>query len=333
MMVHMRPYTGVADIQAILSLKRICTTAQNRYDAPTISDLRALLAPLAPDLTTARRPREYEQGVVERHLDWRAMTQRATALWEEADGRLLAYALCAFPGTILTFQVHPRAHGSGLETEIFAWTTELMREGTLARGKALSLWCRCHESETERRALLERAGFSPLPAEDLRLVNSLAAPLPATALPSGFVLRQGVRGEEELEQYQELHRAVFDGIGMGLDYHQSPAYEPYLDLIAVDAAGTFAAFCLCELHQVIDSHREFTAGEIGVIGTRSTCRKLGLGRALLLAGMHQLRECGATSVFLETQQDNAAALHLFTSVGFRVVSAWRWMTKEIAPPE
>lgn len=28
-----------------------------------------------------------------------------------------------------------------------------------------------------------------------------------------------------------------------------------------------------------------------------------------------------TSVFLETQQDNAAALHLFTSVGFRAVSA------------
>jgi len=126
---------------------------------------------------------------------------------------------------------------------------------------------------------------------------------------------------------------VFDGIGMGLDYHQSPAYEPDLDLIAIDAAGTFAAFCLCELHQVADSRGENTVGEIGVIGTRPTHRKIGLGRALLLTGIHLLQQRSATSVFLETERVNAAALHLFTSVGFRAVSAWQWMTKEIAPME
>ena len=117
---------------------------------------------------------------------------------------------------------------------------------------------------------------------------------------------------------------------MGLDYHQSLVYQPDLDLIAVDAAGTFEAFCLCELHQVADSSGEYTVGEIGVIGTRPTHRKLGLGRVLLLTGMRLLQQRGATSVFLETQQDNAAALHLFTSVGFRAVSAWQWMTKEIS---
>ena len=85
-----------------------------------------------------------------------------------------------------------------------------------------------------------------------------------------------------------------------------------------------------ELHQVADRSGEYTAGEIGVIGTRPSHRKLGLGRALLLTGMRLLQERGATSVFLETQQDNAAALRLFTSVGFRAVSAWQWMTKEIS---
>src|SRR5947209_19159456 len=98
------------------------------------------------------------------------------------------------PGTILTFQVHPQAQGSGLETEILAWATGQMRAGAQARGKPLSLWCRCHESETERRTLLEQAGFSPLPAEDLRLLRSLDAPPPATSLPSGFFLHR--RSEE-----------------------------------------------------------------------------------------------------------------------------------------
>jgi mycothiol synthase len=331
MTIHMRPYAGAADIEPILALKRICTTAQNMYDAPTVSDLRALLAPLTPDPTTTRPPWEAAQGTVKRHLDRRAMTQRATALWEEADGRLLAYALFAFPGTNLTFQVHPQAQGSGLETAILAWATGRMQGGAQARGKRLSLWCRCHESETERRALLERAGFNPLPAEDMRLVCSLDTQLPTPSLPPGFVLRHGVHGEEELEQYLGLHRAVFDGISMGLDYHQSPAYQPDLDLIAVDAEGTFAAFCLCELHQVADSSGEYTVGEIGVIGTRPTQRKLGLGRTLLLTGMRLLQERGAMSVFLETELANAAALHLFTSVGFRIVSTWQWMTKEIAP--
>ena len=48
-------------------------------------------------------------------------------------------------------------------------------------------------------------------------------------------------------------------------------------------------------------------------------------------GMHLLKERGATDVFLETEQAETPALHLFTSVGFHHVSAWQWMTKEIAP--
>ncbi len=331
MTMNTRPYAGAADIQAIIALKRLCTAAQNMYDAPTVSDLRILLAPLPQNPTAARPSWENVQGTVIRHLYRRAMTQRATVLWEEADDRLLAYALFAFPGTILTFQIHLQAQGSGLEIEILARAIGRMREGAQARGKPLSLWCRCHESETERRALLERAGFSQLPAEDLRLACSLDTPLPAPSLPPGFILRLGVHGEE-LERYQDLHWAVFNGIGMGLDYHIFPAYEPDLDLIAVDAAGTFAAFCLCELHQVADRRGEDTVDEIGVIGTRPTHRKMGLGRALLHAGMHLLQERGVLSVFLETEQDNAAVLHLFTSVGFRTVSAWQWMRKEIAPP-
>ena len=54
-------------------------------------------------------------------------------------------------------------------------------------------------------------------------------------------------------------------------------------------------------------------------------------RALLLTGMHWLKERGATSIFLETEQAETPALRLFTSLGFQRVSTWRWMTKEIAP--
>jgi mycothiol synthase len=326
MTIHMRPYAGVADLQRILELKRACATPENLYDAPTLSELRTLLTPFPQRPDAEKPPWEDEQGRVIGHLHRRAMAQQATMLWEAANGRLLAYALIALPSPILTFQVHPQARGSGLEAQILAWALERMQAHARRSGRTFSLWCRCHESETERRAILEEAGFSPLPAQDLRLVCSLDTPLPVFYLPADFTLRTGVQGEE-LERYQELHRAVFDGISMGLDYHQSPAYEPDLDLIAVDAAGTFAAFCLCELSEVADGRGEYTVGEISVIGTRPTHQGQGLGRALLLTGMRLLKEHGATDVFLETELAQTPALHLFTSVGFRRVSVWQWMTK------
>jgi mycothiol synthase len=330
MTIHMRPYAGVADLQRILDLKRACTTPENMDDAPTPSEMSVLLMPFPHDSAAEHPPWEDEQGRVIGHLYRRAMTQRATMLWEEADGWLLAYALFAPPSTVLTFQVHPQAHGRGLESQILAWAVEQMQAQARRSGRTFSLWCRCHDSETQRRTILEEAGFRPLAARDLRLARSLDTPLPEADLPPGFVLRHGVYGED-LEQYQELHRAVFDGISMGLDYHQSPAYEPALDLIAVDAAGRFAAFCLCELTEVADSRGEYTAGEISVIGTRPTYQGRGLGRVLLLTGMHLLKARGATSVFLETELAETSALRLFTSVGFHRLSAWQWMTKEIAP--
>ena len=53
MTIRMRPYAGAADLQRIHALKRACTTPENRYDAPTLSELRALLAPLPQDHRTA----------------------------------------------------------------------------------------------------------------------------------------------------------------------------------------------------------------------------------------------------------------------------------------
>src|SRR6266702_3774117 len=157
MTIHIRPYAGAADLQHILDLKRACTTPENMYDTPTISELRMLLAPLPRDPAMERPPWEDAQGAVIRHLHWRARTQQATMLWVEADGQLLAWAIAG------------------------------MQEQARQCGRTFSLWCRCHDHETERRALLEGAGFKPLPARDLRLVRPLDIPLPAAHLPAGFV--------------------------------------------------------------------------------------------------------------------------------------------------
>lgn len=56
MTIHMRPFAGAADLQRIIELKRDCTTPENKYDAPTLSQLRALLAPLPKEIAPLTAP-------------------------------------------------------------------------------------------------------------------------------------------------------------------------------------------------------------------------------------------------------------------------------------
>lgn len=327
MTIRMRQYTGPPDLQPIIDIKIACTTAENIYDYPTVSDLRELFVPIQSEKTTNSTAWEEEDGTINQDMYRRAMTQQATAFWE-VNGQIQAYALLAFPSTVLVSQVHPGARGRGIEAQILTWGIERLHTAREEHGRHLSLWCRCHESETERRAFLEDALFEPQPWRDLRMIRPLDLPMPDATLPPGIVLRLGV-SEEELETYQHLHRAVFDGTSMGLDYHRSRVYQPDLDLIAVSPDGSFVAFCFCQLKQVADSSGEYTIGEIGVIGTRPGHQKRGLGLALLLSGMQRLKARGAKSVFLETEDGETAALHLFMSAGFHTVSAWHWFTKEV----
>ncbi len=327
-----RPYRGEVDLLAMLALKQLCTTPQNVYDRPTTSDLRRLFTPFT-ELTARANDKQSWQETLrimspeDRH---RALTQRFTALWEDANGQLVACALIAQPSCSLTFQVHPQAQGQGIEAEILAWGLAQTQFIAQARGTSRDLWCRCHEVEQERRSMLEAAGFLPIFERDLRLVHALAQPLPQVSLPAGFSLKLGVT-QGEFDAYQELHQAVFDGISMGMDYHESSAYQGELDLIAVAPTGHFGAFCLCELKQVADSQGERLVGEVGVIGTRPELQRQGLGRALLLSGLSLLQTRGATSAYVETSESNVPAQRLCASVGFTQLSSWQWYAKTVEP--
>ncbi len=327
-----RPYSRETDVPAILALKQLCTTPENLYDRPTPGELRQLLAPLAERTTPTHEKPSWAEALrglapEQRH---RVLTQRLTALWEDASGQLVAYALIAQPGSSLTFQVHPQAQGQGIEAAALAWGLAQMQLIAQARGTPCDLWCRCHAVEQERRSLLEAAGFRFLFEPDLRLVHPLATPLPPVSLPEGFSLKRGVT-QGELAAYQELHQAVFEGISMNMDDHESSAYQSELDLIAVEESGRFAAFCQCELKQVTDGQVEHLAGEVGVIGTRPELTHRGLGRALLLTALGLLQEHGAASAYLETSESNVPAQRLFTSVGFVHLSTWQWYGKTMEP--
>ncbi|MGL5063733.1 MAG: GNAT family N-acetyltransferase, partial [Microcoleus sp.] len=61
-------------------------------------------------------------------------------------------------------------------------------------------------------------------------------------------------------------------------------------------------------------------GWIGVLGTRRGFRKLGLGRAMLLAGLQRLKAAGVDTAILGVDAENpSGALRLYESTGFRKI--------------
>ena len=300
----MRPYTGAeADLRAMGDLLLACRAAGPIDDYPPLAELRALLDPASP----------------ERKVE--------AALWEDGGGRPIAFAYLE-PRAVLFFYLHPDRLpadddrlGDGIVAEILTWAS--------ARGRAAGyeqLYSPAREDDAARIALLQRHGFAPHHWVTLRMTRPLAAPLPEPRLPAGFTVRS-VAGEEEVEAHVALHREAFDSANptaaQRLSVMRDPEYHPDLDLVVVAPDGTLAGFCLCFIGREENARLGRSEGWVEVLGTRPAYRTLGLGRALLLAGLRRLQASGIAVAVLGTGQGNLA-VRLYESVGFRVAYRILW---------
>jgi ribosomal protein S18 acetylase RimI-like enzyme len=88
--------------------------------------------------------------------------------------------------------------------------------------------------------------------------------------------------------------------------------------------GDLAAFCICGLRG--------GAGQVGYtdpIGVRPNYQNLGLGKAIVTAGLKNLQARGAKVVELGTSSDNFRMQRLAESLGFAVASERLWYTKKV----
>jgi ribosomal protein S18 acetylase RimI-like enzyme len=145
------------------------------------------------------------------------------------------------------------------------------------------------------------------------LARSIVDPLPGPVLPAGFTLR-GMAGEEDIEQRAEVHRNAFLPSRMTADAYRAfmsaPGYLADLDSVVVAPDGSFAAFAMAWL----DPRNRI--GEFEPVGTRSLFRRMGLGKAVLLRGMRQMRLHGMEQAIVYADADNEAAIRLYLSLGF-----------------
>ena len=289
-----REFSGEPDLQAMMALAHACPT-----DNLHVVDLPYRLS------------------------SWALDDPDNIGMWVNAEGQIQAWAVMQTPFWTIDYVSHPRADES-LHRQILASADSRARTA-LGTSFGHPMWfANVFTWQAERIRDLEESGFTCQAdvGQDSwsKVLLQRPAQLPVVdyALPTGFLIRP-LGGEDEVEAYVQLHRAVFESKSMTVEWRRRtlrrPGYVSDLDLVAVAPDGRLAAFCICWL----DRDLEEPGGQIEPLGVHEDFRKLGLGRALLAEGLRRLHLRGTDRVYVETDRQRKAALELYMAVGFRLI--------------
>jgi mycothiol synthase len=233
-------------------------------------------------------------------------------LWEDAEqGELVGFAWTDRHGELMVY-VAPRLAGA-LEAQMVDWAERHLR--TLPDGGEAPLGVQALASDAPLIAVLEARGYRREDFAYVYMRQEIDRPLPTPAPPDGWTVRS-VGGEDEWEERVNIHREVWHPSRMTLEAYRRmqgvAGYAHELDLVAVSPEGTFGSYCIV-WHDPVTQ-----IGEFEPVGTRQECRRRGLGKAVLLEGLHRLRARGARTAIVYAVADNEAAVQLYESVGFRI---------------
>ncbi|HLO49871.1 MAG TPA: GNAT family N-acetyltransferase [Kamptonema sp.] len=316
-LLTMRSYRGESDWRAIADLVNACQTAEQLDEEATACELKLKLN--AP------------------YLD----KSRDVQLWE-ANGKLTGLALLDIPESkgeldgYLWFYVHPSMRGAGLEKDMIHWSEKRLCEVGKERNFPVKLRTYSRQNNTLQTRLLEKQGFA-IDRYFLTMARSLSETIPTPEFPAGFKLSR-LAGEKDIQPWVEMFNESFIDhwnhhdltVETVRQWMNDSSYQPELDLVAIAPDGTFAAFCDCQIKSEESDRSLSKEAWIDFIGTRRGFRQMGLGKAILLAGLHQLKAAGADIVKLSVDNESLTnATKLYTSVGFRPVETWLCWAKPL----
>ncbi|PWK90350.1 mycothiol synthase [Lentzea atacamensis] len=230
------------------------------------------------------------------------------------NGELAGYAHVDMIGDsgghkVAEFAVHPKYRHQGVGE---ALVKALPQDGSLR------VWA--HGGHPDAEKLAEKLGFRKV-RELLRMRLRVDSDLPEPQLPEGITIRPFVPGKDEAAVVYVNHRA-FDWHpeqgSMSIEDVRAKEEEPWFDpagfLLAFDADDRLAGFHWTKVHTP-------ELGEVYVVGVDPDRQGGGLGKALTLAGLQHLREQQVKEVMLYVESDNAAAVRVYTKLGFTLWDA------------
>lgn len=246
------------------------------------------------------------------------------SLWQDASGHVLAWAVLQSPFWSIDYAIHPAAPVTILE-DVLSWADQ-RAEANRNTPYARPMWFINAFKDHRHGHVIEACGFHSQAdvGEDSWtkvLFRRDASQLPERRpLPNGFRIRP-LNGMHEVDAYVALHRAVFQSESMTSAWRERtlrhPAYQPQLDLVLVDADEQLAGFCIGWFTPY--GYDSQPVGQIEPMGIRADVRGRGLGKALLIEALHQLRSVGAISLFVETDNYRDTAFSHYQAVGFEVM--------------
>jgi len=224
---------------------------------------------------------------------------------------------------------------SGHETDHDAVATALLRAAADHAGERgadrIVLWITAAHDADDRAAAA--AGFTGRGA-----LVQLRVPVPPADTPTwppGTTVRPYRPGADD-PAWLEVNNRAFAGHPEQGSWtpatlerrRREPWFDPDDLLLAEDAAG-LAGFCWTKVHAA--TAHDPPLGEIYVIGVDPSRQGRGLGRALVLAGLHHLAGRGPRVGMLYVDAANTAATTLYRSLGFqghRTDRAYEWTRPE-----
>lgn len=223
---------------------------------------------------------------------------------------------------VLTGGVHPAHRRRGLGGRLL--------EAGLKCGvglRAERLHVPVAERDTASQGFIEKRGFALVRRQhQMGLTQCDNVPPP---MPSGFVVGHFVPGDEEsLCALQNLAFAEHWGFCPNtveeVRYMVNVVCPPAEGVLFISSEGRRVGYCWTARHPT-DKRR----GLIHMMGVDPDYRGLGLGRAVLLAGIEYLRSRGAKEIGLTVDCENLAALALYQSAGFSRTGATLWYEREL----
>ncbi|VVJ18104.1 Acetyltransferase [Amycolatopsis camponoti] len=245
-----------------------------------------------------------------------------------SDGELVAWGWAQLPhrvrrtdgsvkdvtGAYLAHQVHP-AH-AGLVDDVITWfdaTAENLERTVLPCAGdefALKRWA-AHGYETDPAALGDTGSWTQLTERDLVDIEE-------PVLPRGFRFRTA--DEAGPAAAVEAHAHAWTPTSYTAEAYEgvrrTPAYRGDLHILVEAPDGTMAASAILWLDEVNETV------EFEPVGTHPGYRRLGLGRAMMLHGLHRARAAGArhATVACLGAPGHPRARGLYYGVGFREIS-------------
>ena len=235
-------------------------------------------------------------------------------IWETEGGQIAAVLNPEGLGQVFP-QVDPRFRSAKLEEEIIA----LAEERLAATGKSgrRKVWLWTGSKDEMRQGILTHRGFQRVDEpheQEVMHRRLLDEPLPDAPVVPGYTVRALGDGLELLE------RCYASGLGFHDDdiatardnrdhpewYHRiqsAPLYRRDLDLVAVAADGSIASFCTIWFDDVSRT------ACFEPVATVPAHRRRGLGKAVMIEGLHRLKRLGAKVAFVSGYSEAANALY------------------------